>query len=285
MSDASRMDKRFQKVVIGLALENELYKGREDRLLEELYEDPSADTITGIYRRFISSKDPREREIAFWLELGLSQEPMTFPDKIELLHRVREIETILYDILTRVGQNISQPLNDWLNYIANSGESINQGYWIDAKILMSCAVEASDETASKITLSDVKMRHDLGILRSETRQEFEELLEASFRLRIPERSLDKILAVQTLLLKMLRNQVIEGARPDSISRYLVEKLAKAEKLLIQENPEILKTEAEIEQALTYVERQSTLIQDDLTCRRTEGIHEALQKLLQELMVD
>jgi hypothetical protein len=286
MSDASRMDKRFQKIVIGLALENELYDGREDRLLGELYENPSAYTITCIYRRFISSKDPREKEMAFWLELGLSQEPVTFPDKTELLRRVREIETVLYDILGRVGQNISQPLNDWLNYIANSGESVNQGYWIDAKILMSRAVEASDETSSKIAPTDVKMRHDLDILRSETRQDFEELLKASFRLRIPERNLDKILAIQALLLRMLRNQVTEGAKSDPISRYLVEKLATAEKLLIQEKPEISRAKGELEQALTYVERQSILIQDDIARRRTEEIHGALLKLLQEeLMVN
>jgi len=280
MTDASRMDRRFQKVAVGLALESALYNGRDDRLLRELYESPSAEKISSAYRLLISSRDHNEREVAFWLELGLSQEPTTFPDKAELLRQMRQMETILYDLLGRAGPNIIRPLNDWLNYVANAGESISQGYWIDAKILMSRAVDASHETFSKVGSGEVKTRHELGILRLETRRSFEELLKASFRLRLPEKRLGAILAVQGLLLKMLRKRVTEASRDVSLSRYLVERLAAAEKLLLQEDL-VPKARGEIEQALVYLEGQATLIQDGRLRRQMEETYEGLRRLLRE----
>jgi|GEM_PF-2688378 len=282
MSYVSRTDRRFQKVTVGLALENEFYNGRDNRLLSELYENPSTEKTSNTYRRFIASRDHREREAAFWLELGLSQDPTTFPDKVALLNRIRQMETIIYDILGRAGQNISQSLNDWLNYIANAGESISQGYWIDAKILMSRAVDASEETVSKTSLTDVKMRRELGILRSETRRDFEELLKASFRLRLPEKHLDDILAVQGLHLKILRQQAAEVTEMGmNLSRYLVERLATAERLLLQENSETSKARQEIEQALTYLEGQANGIQDGAAQRRVGEVREELRRILQE----
>ena len=258
-----------------------MYNGRDDRLLRELYESPSAEKISGAYRRLIVSGKHDEREVAFWLELGLSQEPTTFPDKPELLHQIRQMETILYDILGRAGPNLSRPLNDWLNYIANAGESVSQGYWIDAKILMSRAVDASDETLSKVTPSDAKMRHELGILRSETRRNFEELLKASFRLKLAEKRLDAILAVQSLLLRTLRQQVTEAAKWNAnLSRYLVGRLATAEKLLLQEDL-VPKAKGEIEQALAYLEGQTPRFQDGRIRRQAEEIREELRRLLRE----
>jgi len=257
MTDASRMDRRFQKVAVGLALESALYNGRDDRLLRELYESPSAEKISSAYRLLISSRDHNEREVAFWLELGLSQEPTTFPDKAELLRQMRQMETILYDLLGRAGPNIIRPLNDWLNYVANAGE-----------------------TFSKVGSGEVKTRHELGILRLETRRSFEELLKASFRLRLPEKRLGAILAVQGLLLKMLRKRVTEASRDVSLSRYLVERLAAAEKLLLQEDL-VPKARGEIEQALVYLEGQATLIQDGRLRRQMEETYEGLRRLLRE----
>jgi hypothetical protein len=282
MSDALRTDRRFQRVAVGLALESILYNGRDDRLLRELYESPSAEKISSAYRRLIASRDHNEREVAFWLELGLSQEPTTFPDKTELLRQIRQIEMVLYDILGRAGPNISKPLNDWLNYIANVGESINQGYWIDAKILMSRAVDASDETVSKVASSEVKMRYELGILRSETRRNFEDLLKASFRLKLPERRLDAIVTVQGLLLKLLRKRVTGAAQGwnASLSRYLVERLATAEKLLLQEDL-VLKARKEIEETLAHLEEQASGVQDGKVRREVEEIRTELRRLLRE----
>jgi len=263
-----------------------LYNGRDDRLLRELYENPSAEKISNAYRRLIASRDHNEREAAFWLELGLSQVPTAFPDKAELLRRIRQMETVLYDILGVAGPNISQPLNDWLNFIANAGESVSQGYWIDAKVLMSRAVDASGETVSKVAPSEVKMRRELGILRSETLRSFEELLKASFRLRLPERRLDALVAVQGLFLKMLRQRVT-GAAPGwspSLLRYLIERLATAQKLLLQEDS-ASKARGEIEQALAYLEGQAPGTQDGRTRKQLEETREELRRLLREDLMD
>jgi len=286
MSDASRMDKRFQKVAVGLAFENELYQGRDDRRLRELYERPSAEKISDMYRRLITSRDHKEREVAFWLELGLSQEPTTFPDKAELLLRIRRMETVLYDLLGHARSDASQPLNDWLNYIANAGESASAGYWIDAKILMSRALDASEETVSKVSPKDIKMRRELDILRLETRRNYEELLKASFRLRLPEKRLDSISEVQGLLLKVLRSEVTEAIPKWNVdlSRYLVERLARAEKLLLQEGLEISRAREEIEQAMAYLERQIPNIQDEEERRLAEETQEELRRLRERLKI-
>ena len=128
MADALRTDRRFQKVVVGLALENEFNNGYDNFLLRELYDNPSSEKINNLYKKYLTSNDNREKEVAFWLELGLPQEPTTFPDKVHLVNRIREMEAILYTLLGRAGPNISNNLNDWLNYIANAGESINAGF-------------------------------------------------------------------------------------------------------------------------------------------------------------
>jgi hypothetical protein len=281
MSDASRMDKRFQRVAVGLALENELNKGRDDPLLRGLYDNPSTEKITAAYRRLITSKDHDDREASFWLELGLSQDPTSFPDKNALLSQIRKMEIIIYDILGKAKPSIIQPLNDWMNYLANAGESINEGYWIDAKILMSRAVDASEETISKLSLTDLQNRRELEILRTETIRDYEELLEASFRLKLPISRLDALQTVQGIHLQLLRRQLADKADSSRhMIRYLVEKLATAEKLLLQEEATVQKAQEEIEQTLAYLDAQVLRVEDRGTRRWMEQLREELHRLLQ-----
>jgi hypothetical protein len=281
MSDASRMDKRFQRVAVGLALENQLNKGRDDRLLRALYDDPSADKISATYRRLITSKDHDDRETSFWLELGLRQDPTSFPDKNALLSRIRRMEIIIYDILGKAEPNITQPLNDWMNYIANAGESINEGYWIDAKILMSRAVDASEETLSKLGPADLKNRRELEILRTETIRDYEELLKASFRLKLPTSRLDALQTIQSIHLRLLRRQLADKAESSrNLLGFIVEKLATAEKLLLQEEATVQKAKEEVEQALTYLDTQALRVEDRGTRRWMDELREELRRLLQ-----
>jgi hypothetical protein len=281
MSDASRMDKRFQRVAVGLALENELNKGRDDPLLRGLYDNPSTEKISATYRRLITSKDHDDKEASFWLELGLSQDPTSFPDKNALLSQIRKMEIIIYDILGKAKPSIIQPLNDWMNYLANAGESINEGYWIDAKILMSRAVDASEETISKLGLTDLQNRRELEILRTETIRDYEELLKASFRLKLPISRLDALQTVQGIHLRLLRRQLAEKADSSrNMIRYLVEKLATAEKLLLQEEATVEKAKEEVEQTLAYLDARVLRVEDRGTRRWMEQLREELHRLLQ-----
>jgi len=283
MVDASRSDRRFQRIAVGLAVENGLHDGYEDKILNELYENPTSEKITKTYRRMISSNVQRERVIALWLELGLFQEPTTFPDTTELLRRIREIEAILYSLLGQAALSIAQPLNNWLNYIANAGESINTGFWMDAKVYMSGAVESADETLAKVGLADPKMLCDLDILRSETRRDYEELLKASFRLRLPEDVLNQILVVQEQLIGILRRLINDGNHKDGeLLLFLADRLTIAERLLLQEKPDLHNAVESLTQAINNIEKHIPTFQDEPIRRRNERALQELKEIREKL---
>jgi hypothetical protein len=283
MVDASRSDRRFQKIAIGLAVENGLQNGYDDRTIDELHENPSSDKIAKTYRRMISSNIQQEREIALWLELGLYQEPTTFPDITELLRRIREIEAILYALLGHAGLSITQPLNNWLNYVANAGESINTGFWIDAKAYMDRAVEAADETLTKVGSADPKMLYDLDILRSETRRDHEELLKASFRLKLPEDALNQILVVQDLLIRILRRRVAEADHKSAeLLLFISDRLTIAERSLLQEKPDMQNAVESVTQAISQIENQIPTLQDETVRRGFERTLQELKEIQEDL---
>ena len=283
MVDASRSDRRFQKIAIGLAVENGLQNGYDDRTIDELHENPSSDKIAKTYRRMISSNIQQEREIALWLELGLYQEPTTFPDITELLRRIREIEAILYALLGHAGLSITQPLNNWLNYVANAGESINTGFWIDAKAYMDRAVEAADETLTKVGSADPKMLYDLDILRSETRRDHEELLKASFRLKLPEDALNQILVVQDLLIRILRRRVAEADHKSAeLLLCISDRLTIAERSLLQEKPDMQNAVESVTQAISQIENQIPTLQDETVRRGFERTLQELKEIQEDL---
>jgi hypothetical protein len=283
MVDASRSDRRFQRIAIGLALENGLQNGYDDSTIDELYENPSSNKIAKTYRRMISSNTLQEREIALWLELGLYQEPTTFPDVIELLRRIREIEAILYALLGHAGLSMTQPLNNWLNYVANAGESINTGFWIDAKGYMGRAVEAADETLTKVGLANPKMLYDLDILRSETRRDYEELLKASFRLKLPEDALNQILAVQGILIRILRRRITEADQKSAELLLLIsERLTIAERSLLQEKPDTQNAAESVTKAISQIENQVPTLQDETVRRGFERTLQELKEIQEDL---
>jgi hypothetical protein len=283
MVDASRSDRRFQKIAIGLAVENGLQNGYDDRTIDELHENPSSDKIAKTYRRMISSNIQQEREIALWLELGLYQEPTTFPDITELLRRIREIEAILYALLGHAGLSITQPLNNWLNYVANAGESINTGFWIDAKAYMDRAVEAADETLTKVGSADPKMLYDLDILRSETRRDHEELLKASFRLKLPEDALNQILVVQDLLIRILRRRVAEADHKSAeLLLFISDRLTIAERSLLQEKPDMQNAVESVTQSISQIENQIPTLQDETVRRGFERTLQELKEIQEDL---
>jgi hypothetical protein len=283
MVDASRSDRRFQRIAIGLAVENGLQNGYDDRTVDELYENPSSDKITKTYQRMISSNIQQEREIALWLELGLYQEPTTFPDMTELLRRIRETEAILYALLGHAGLSITQPLNNWLDYVANAGESINTGFWIDAKAYMGRAVEAADETLTKVGSADPKMLYDLDILRSETRRDYEELLKASFRLKLPEDALNQILVVQDLLIRILRRRIAEADNKSAELRlFILDRLTIAERSLLQEKPYMQNAVESVTQAISQIENQILTLQDEIERRGFERTLQELKKIQENL---
>ena len=281
MVDASRGDRRFQRIAIGLAVENGLRNGYHDRTIDELYENPSSDKIAKTYRRLISSDTLQEREIALWLELGLYQEPATFPDITELLRRIRETEAVLYALLGHTGLIMTQHLNNWLNYVANAGESINTGFWIDAKAYMGRAVEAADETLCNVGSADPKMLYDLDILRSETRRDYEELLKASFRLKLPEDALNQILAVQEPLIRILR-RLTEVDHKDPGLLFLADRLTIAERALLQEMPDIQNAVESVTQAIGRIENQIPTLQDETIRRRFERTLRELKEVQETL---
>ena len=139
------MEDKLVKIAIGLALENAIYNGQEIRRLTSLYSDPGMERALKLHDQLISSKDHLERETAFFLQLGMDIGPLQ-GDPLGLVEGMREMEHLLYAYLNKYGR-AQKAMNDWLNYIANVSQSIIDGYWTDAKILLSLAVQTSQDPA------------------------------------------------------------------------------------------------------------------------------------------
>jgi cell division protein ZapA (FtsZ GTPase activity inhibitor) len=170
-----------------------------------------------------------------------------------------------------------------LNYVANAGESINTGFWMDAKAYMGRAVESADETLANVSLADPKMLYDLDILRSETRRDYEELLKASFRLKLPEDILNQILAVQEELIGILRRLTNEGNHKDAeVLLFLADRLTIAEKLLLQERPDLRNAAESVTQAINNIEKQIPTFQDETIRRRNERTLQELKEIQEGL---
>jgi gas vesicle protein len=170
-----------------------------------------------------------------------------------------------------------------LNYVANAGESINTGFWIDAKAYMDRAVEAADETLTKVGSADPKMLYDLDILRSETRRDHEELLKASFRLKLPEDALNQILVVQDLLIRILRRWVAEADHKSAeLLLFISDRLTIAERSLLQEKPDMQNAAESVTQAISQIENQIPTLQDETVRRGFERTLQELKEIQEDL---
>ena len=218
---------------MGLALKSELYNKRATPALVALYARPNLDAIEDLHDRLLASPDHVDREVAFWLELALEQPPIPL-DLEDVRTELTEMEVLLYDLVLRADSASQGSLNDWMNYLANVPQSLQDGRGLDAKVLMSLAVQSSRSEAVERWKRDPLARYRIEILQKETARLFEVIKRIPLRLHVADERVDALEEVQDILIDALR----QANRPDAPAdlndalRYPIQKLEASQRHLM-----------------------------------------------------
>jgi len=196
------LDERLAKIGVGLALQSAIPHGCEIETLLTLYSDPDLEKAQRLYDKLAASRSHYDREVAIWLETLLERSPFE-SDLKALVATMREMESVLYFMINQVGE-AQRAVNDWMNYVANAAESLADGFWIDAKIFLSQALEVSQSQTIEQLKSDPILRRKTDILQRATAQYFEEMWKHPSKLTIPEDRFETILKVQEILLDLMQ---------------------------------------------------------------------------------
>ncbi|MFQ6052888.1 MAG: hypothetical protein ACE5OO_01480 [Candidatus Bathyarchaeia archaeon] len=251
------MDERLVKVVVGLALESAFVNRRHARILASIYSDPDLERVRKLHDALIVSGDPYDREVAIWLEPALDLGPLR-SDPSGIVREMREMEVVLYSLITRAGEAY-RDVNNWLNFIANAAQSIEDGFWIDAKILLSRALGSSMRPSVEVLKTDPSLRYEVDVLQRATASYFREVKGYPLRLSIPEDRLDEILKVQEIMLDLMDiHYGEEGGNHPEITGPPIHRLSTAVRYLMDGNREIEAAEREVRLALEHLE---TMLED------------------------
>lgn len=200
------------KIAVGVALENAIYNGQDVQRLIQLYSDPNMVLIRDLHDACISSNDHLERETAIFLQLGLDLGPLQ-GDPVVLAGEMREMEHLLYAYLNKYGR-AHRTINDWLNYIANSSQSIIDGFWMDAKVLLSLAVQTSRHPDVEALKANPELRYTVETLQEATASYFRELTSYPLKLKISDEDAEVILLIQKPMLELLQNPDVVKKRTE-----------------------------------------------------------------------
>ena len=277
------MNNRFNKVVVGVALKNDMYnRGINQRLLD-LYANPNHDAIKDLHDQLLASTNHFDREAAFWLSLALREAPLSLNLR-DMIHELNEMEVMLYDLLWRVEAGSQLDLNNWMNYIANVPQSIQDGFAVDAKILMSLAVQSSRTEAIERIKGNPSLRYKIEILQQETTRLFDIIKKIPLKLVIPEERLDALVTLQDLLIDLLQRHRSErpGNEHNALFRYLIGKLEASERYLMQSNVKTDKATKEIALASDYLEDHMRNETDTQLFEWEKGVLERINDLLRFL---
>lgn len=273
------MRDKFNKVIVGLALESELYNERFNRALFRLYSNPNLYEIRALHDRLIASDNHFDREVAFWLEPALEQIPVKI-DSIELFARLHIMENGLFNLLRQVNPSLLRDLNDWLNYIINAGHSVEEESWIHAKILMSQALQSSKAESIERIKSDPRLRIVIEVLQMETLRCFEQVRRFPSRVELLEERLDAILEVQGILIELMRKYYLERVDNEAkeLIRYPIQKLDAALRYLMQSDTKIEAANEETTLASEHLEWQMNSVSDPKTLEWAKAVHGRVKML-------
>lgn len=274
------MSARLNKVVVGLALKNELYNKRLNQTLFDIYTHPEIDAIKDLHDRLISSKDHCDREVAFLLELALQQPPAQI-DLEDVNTELSEMEVLLYDLVLRVNSESQRSLNDWMNYIANVPQSIRDGRGIDAKILMSLAVQSSRNESVERIKSDSELMYKIEVLQKETSRLFDVIKRIPLRLVASEERLDALEKLQDILIALLQRYNSEHPQEGvkDLLRYPIQKLEASQRCLMGSDVKNDAAKNEVLIASKYLEQHMNDITDKNYLEWMKSLLEKIQSLI------
>lgn len=227
------MDARLAKIAIGLALESAIVHKGDAEEMASLYSNPDLGLMRETHDRLIESDDHYEREAAIWLEPGLNMGPLS-SDPRTLAKEMREMEFVLGTIINRSGM-AQREVNYWMDYIANTHQFITDGFWIDAKIFLSRALQTSRAASVEELKSDPGLSYEVETLQRATASYFDEMRGYPLTLNIPEERLDPILHVQETMFTLMRNHGNSGYSDEAgMSRQIVHRLSSAMRHMMEE---------------------------------------------------
>lgn len=275
------MDERHVKVVVGLALESTLVHRRDTRTLVSLYSHPDMARLRELHNQLMASNIHYDREAAIWLEPALELDPLK-SDPRRLVEEMREMEFVLNVLISRSG-GAQREVNAWMNYIINAAQSIEDGFWIDAKILLSQALQSSRHASVERLKSDPSLSYEVDVLQRATASYFEEVKGYPLRLKIPEERLDATLEVQEIMLELTQFHYGNDQRVGAaISGPPIHRLSTAIRHLMDERKEIEAAEREVRLASEYLETRLNDIVDKECCDMIRAYDERIKKVLHTL---
>jgi hypothetical protein len=268
---------------VGLALKNELYNKRLNKKLFDLYSRPEIEAIKDLHDRLISSNDHFDREVAFWLELALKQPPIQI-DLHDINTELTEMEVLLYDLVLRADPESQRSLNEWMNYIANVPQSIRDGHGIDAKILMSLAVQNSRKESIERIKRDPRLRYKIEILQKETSRLFEVIKRIPLKLVASEERLVALEKLQEILIDLLQRYDFERPHEgvSDLIRYPLQKFEASQRCLMRSNVKIDNVKNEILIASKYLEQQMNNLHNKKNLEWMKRLLDKIQSLIQSL---
>lgn len=255
-------DEKLRRIVVGLAVECEIYNRRMNRELLRLYSNPDLGEIKALYDRLIVSEDHRDREVAIWLGLAVDLPPVKI-DFRDLITELQEMEFILFHLLRRVDEEAQRDLSDWMNYLANAAYSLRDGFWLDAKSDMNRAVESSRRESVERIKMNARLRYEISLLQAETLRRFEELKGLPLSLDIPEERIDLVMGIQETLLKLMRRHYLDDVGKDyDLFPYVVQRLNSALRYALQRDLGIDRIRKEMELAMNYLREKGRMISEE-----------------------
>ncbi|MFB0558057.1 MAG: hypothetical protein ACETVY_02960 [Candidatus Bathyarchaeia archaeon] len=273
------LDLRFEKIVVGLALENAIVHRRDIQDLLALYSEPEGGRIRELHDQLIASDDPYDREVAIWLEPALDLGPLK-SDPHGLVREMREMEQLLYILINQAG-GAQKEVNYWMNYIANAAQFILDGFWIDAKVMLSRALQSSRSQSINGLKSIPSLSYKVDVLQRATASYFEEAKDYPLGLQIQEAMMDPLSTVQEIMLSIMRDHYRrrqgEGAR---LIRQTIHRLSSAMRYMMREG-KVDEAQKELVLATRYIDGWLDMI-DDETRESANEYHKRIEDVISVL---
>jgi hypothetical protein len=227
------LDPRYLKLVIGLALESALIHGQNVETLKSLYIEPDLEEVKDLHEKWISSMDHRDRAMAIWLELAIEQDPIG-EEPQSLAKEMREMEYLLFNLISGA-RGAEAEINNWMNYIANASQSLLDGYWIDAKILLSLALKQSQEVTVNRLKEKPEFNYKLDVLQKATLSYFQEIRTYPLSLNIPQNIYNPILEIQKIIFSLMDTMKGRSKEINSHTREAVHRLSSSIRHFLEES--------------------------------------------------
>lgn len=201
-------------------------------------------------------------------------------DVTGLVIELRGIEMELSALLGRMGLNMLQDINDWLNYIANAGHSVEDGEWLNAKILMSQALQSSRAESIEKIKANISLRYTLEVLQGETLKCFDQIKKTPSTLKILEERLNVIIELQGILIELMRKYYLEGfdSRAGDLIHYPIQRLDIAIQYLMRFNVKTERAGQEVSLASEHLEEMMKETSDRKTLELARKTYEMLKTL-------